>query len=150
MPDPQISNDNVTALPGKAFSTSVPPSTAGTSGGDSHIPDDMNVRVSKLEGEFGDLKQSQMMLITLNGVIAAIVAILLGLAIYTLTKLDQTGDKIDKAVERTVELPGKIGAELREITRTLADVITASKQAPPQIIVIPAPVPLKEQQPKQP
>ena len=64
---------------------------------------------------------------------------MLALGIFTLTKLDQQGDRLDKLTERTIELPSKVGAELRDIAKTLADSITAAKQTPPQVILMPAP-----------
>ncbi len=36
-------------------------------------------------------------------------------------------------------LPGKINADLQNLTRTLADSINAAKQTPPQVLLLPAP-----------
>jgi hypothetical protein len=36
-------------------------------------------------------------------------------------------------------LPGKISADLQNLTRTLADSINAAKQTPPQVLLLPAP-----------
>ena len=53
-------------------------------------------------------------------------------AFPTLQKIDILDDKVNK-------LPGQINSEIRDITKTLADVITATKQQPPQVILMPAP-----------
>lgn len=93
---------------------------------------DMSERVSKLEGQIGGLEHGHHLLLGGLGLIAGLVAIVLVLAVYTQQKVDQVGTEVSA-------LPGKMSFELRDITKTLAQSITAAKQAPPQVIFMQAP-----------
>jgi hypothetical protein len=96
-------------------------------------------RIGRLEGAMEGLKHSQNVML---GAIGLLVAIVVGLGVYGITRLDQLSDRVNS-------LPGQIGAELRDITRTLAESITAAKQQPPQVILLPA-VPQQTPTPPQP
>jgi hypothetical protein len=113
-------------------------SAAGTQfdggGGDSHITG-MDGRLSRLEGLFEGLRHTQSITV---GVIAFFGAILIFLGGYTIRKLDQTNIRVDQVSQRVGDLPGKISSDLRDITQTLATSITAAKQQPPQVIILPA------------
>ena len=106
------------------------PLGSGKSGDPPYVPpmsDDG--KIGRLEGEVSGLKHGQAQLLVAVGLVAAFV---IGFGIYTLQRIDSVADKVN-------DLPGKIGSELRDITKTLADGITAAKQTPPQVILMPAP-----------
>jgi hypothetical protein len=98
-----------------------------------------DARVARLEGVVDGLKHGQTQLLVSIGVVAAFVV---GFGIYTLQRIDTLSDKVN-------DLPGKISSELRDITKTLAESITAAKQTPPQMILLPAPQPPTPPAPKQ-
>jgi outer membrane murein-binding lipoprotein Lpp len=102
------------------------------SGGGPHMPDMDNDRLGKLEGQFDGLKHNQTITFA---AIALVSAILLAVSSYSLIKLDTLSNRIS-------ELPSKISADLRDITSTLSQAITATKQQSPQVIFIPAPQPV--------
>lgn len=92
-------------------------------------------RVQGLESAVEGLRQSQGHLMASVAIVAAFV---IGFGVYQLQRLDQLGDKIN-------EVPSKISADMRDLTKTLAASITAAKQQPVQVIMVPAP----QQQPVQ-
>lgn len=94
----------------------------------------MNDRLSKLEGSYDGLKQSQTIMI---GTVAIVSALLLGSMLYLVARVDALGTQVG-------DLPAKVATELRDINKTLATAITASKQQPPQVIVYPAPLQAKD------
>jgi cell division protein ZapA (FtsZ GTPase activity inhibitor) len=103
--------------------------------------DPMNERISKLEGTQDGLKQSQTILLTSVGIIAAI---LVTAQIFLFQKVDALSDQMN-------QLPEKIESRLQGITSALSAAITASKQpSPPQIIILPAQPPLPQAPQKQP
>jgi hypothetical protein len=102
------------------------------SGGGGPIGYDMSdERIGRLEGAVEGLRHSQNML---AGLIALVAAFVIGFGIYTLQKIDGLDDKVNK-------LPGQISSDIRDITKTLAEVITATKQQTPQVILMPPPSP---------
>jgi hypothetical protein len=107
------------------------------SGGDDGM-DDMPQRVARLEGALDGLRHNQT--ITFSAV-ALVSAIVIAVSSYSLLKIDALGRRMDGVESRINELPAKISAELRDINNTLAQAITAAKQTPPQVIVIPSPLP---------
>lgn len=120
-----------------------PPALA-VGGGGPHDTGMFDERIGRLEGAVEGLRHSQNLTIGATvGVGAILAAVVVGFGIYTLQRVDALADKVNA-------LPGQISAELRDITKTLAESITAAKQAPPQIIVLPAPNPSPPQPPQQP
>jgi hypothetical protein len=111
------------------------PDPTGGGGGGPHMPD-MSERMTKLEGAFEGLKRVQD--ITVLSVVG-VGAILIALMLYSLNRIDVLSEHINK-------IPSEISSDLRDITKTLAESITAAKQQPPQIILVPAP----QQQPPKP
>jgi hypothetical protein len=106
------------------------PSGSGKGSGPPHVPPMSDEgKIGRLEGEVGGLKHGQTQLLVAVGLVAAFVV---GFGIYTLQRIDNLADKVN-------DLPGKISSELRDVTKTLADGITAAKQTPPQVILMPAP-----------
>jgi hypothetical protein len=99
-------------------------------GGDGpHTPKMSDERIGRLEGAVEGLRHSQNML---AGLIALVAAFVIGFGIYTLQKIDTLDDKVNK-------LPGQISADIRDITKTLSEAITAAKQQAPQVIIMPSP-----------
>jgi hypothetical protein len=121
----------------------------GGGGGPPHIPPMNDERIGKIEGQIEGIKHSHNVgLVSLGGGIALVAAVLVALAAYSLAKIDQTNDRLDKITDKVNELPGKISAELRDINKTLAEAITAAKQAPTQVIMVPTPLPPPTPQPR--
>jgi hypothetical protein len=100
-------------------------------GGGPYMPD-MSERLGKLEGEVSGLKHGQNMTLgglgLVAGLVAIVVAAVVGFGIYELQRIDQVGDRIGALNDKVNELPGKINSDLRDLTKTLADVIIATKQ----------------------
>src|SRR5262245_52482508 len=106
-------SDNLRQLRG-----STPPSGEG---GDPHM-NAMSERLTRLEARFEGIKQ--MLDLTVLSV-GAIGAVLIALTIYALIRIDSVADRVNK-------IPSEISADLRDLTKTLAESITAAKQQPPQ------------------
>jgi hypothetical protein len=104
-----------------------------------YIPS-MDTRIGKLEGTVEGLRHSQNL--TLGG-LTILVAVVLGGFGYMLNRIDALDNRV-------VELPTKISAELRDISKTLAESIAAAKQQPPQIILMQAPAPQLPPSPRAP
>ena len=89
------------------------------------LPPDMSERLARLEGAFDGLKMAidglrHTQNITI-GAIGIVFAAVIGFGIYTLQRIDS--------------LP----ADFERLNQTLSSAITAARQAPPQVIVIPSP-----------
>lgn len=97
--------------------------------GGSTFDDMSNERLAKLEGVVEGLRHVQSVTLTLVGLIVALV---IAFGTYTANRLDAINGRV-------AELPGKISSDLRDITKTLSEAITAAKQTPPQVILLPAP-----------
>jgi hypothetical protein len=130
----------------------------------------MTQRVARMKGALDGLKHNQTLtfsaialvstvLVALNSYILVKVDGLGGRIDGLVGRIDGLGVRVDGLIGRVDaridildgrmttlemrvnELPGKIAAELRDLNNTLAQAITAAKQAPPQVIVIPTPAP---------
>lgn len=109
------------------------PSGQTTEDGGSSYMSDMKERLAKLEGIVEGLARTQeFTLVAVIGVGAILAAFIIGFSVYGLQRFDQLSDKVS-------DLPAKISSDLRDITKTLAESITAAKQQPPQVIIMPAP-----------
>jgi hypothetical protein len=98
-----------------------------------HDPDMSDERIGRLEEAVEGMRHSQNLTIGATvGVGAILAAFVIGFGIYILQKVDTLDDKVNK-------LPAQISSDIRDITKTLAEVITATKQQPPQVILMPAP-----------
>lgn len=106
---------------------SVQPTPPPPDGGD----DAVRERLARLEEAIGGLKDR---LTLMTAIIGFILATLLALGAYSLNRMDRIEDKIN-------DLPGKINANLQQLTGTLANSITAAKQTPPQVILMQSPQP---------
>jgi len=123
--------------------------TNETSSGDGsgpHMPDMPDERLPRLEGVVEGLKHGQTQLLVSIGVVAAFVV---GFGIYTLQRIDQATDRVEKLSDKVNALPGQINGDIRALVNVIAESITATRQQqPPQIIVVPIP-PQQPPEPKQ-
>jgi len=99
----------------------------GSGGGETTFA--LEARLANVEGSIQGLSQSQNILGLLVGIVGAFV---IGFGIYNLQRVDALTDKVGA-------LPGQISSDMRDLTKTLAETITAAKQQPPQVILMPAP-----------
>jgi hypothetical protein len=89
-------------------------------GGDGPQGPEMNdERIGKLEGMVDGLKHGQTQLLVAIGIVAAFV---IGFGFYSVQKIDAVNEKVNA-------LPSQIRTELLDLTKTLADEITATKQS---------------------
>jgi hypothetical protein len=130
----QMPDDNVIALQRRQAQQIDDIAKASSGGGPPDMTSDSNERISRLEGALDGLRHNQTMLLAAVGLV---LTVLLGFGFYGMNRFDRTDNRIE-------ELPGKISSDIRDITRTLSEAITASKQQAPQVILLPAP-----QQPQQ-
>jgi hypothetical protein len=63
----------------------------------------------------------------------AVIGILVLIVLYGISRIDQLDDRMSA-------LPNQISADLRDISKTLAESITAAKQQAPQVILMPSPI----------
>jgi hypothetical protein len=110
----------------------------GGGGGGPREPGMPDERIGRLEGALDGLRHAQNLTVGAVGLLAAmgaiLTAIVIGFGIYELQRIDQLSDRV-------ADLPGKISTDLRDLTKTLADTITAARQ--------PAPLPQLAPQPEQ-
>jgi hypothetical protein len=82
----------------------------------------LEIAVARLEGAFEGLRHSQNLTIGALGLVGTVIsAIVISFGIYTLQRIDA--------------LP----ADFERLNATLSSAITAAKQQPPQVILVPAP-----------
>ena len=92
---------------------------------------DMQICLARLEGEVSAFKL----------LFAAIIAILIGGFAFLGVQVTRVDGKVSATASDVQGLPDKINGNLLSLTRTLADAISAAKQPPPQVILMPAPAP---------
>jgi hypothetical protein len=88
-----------------------------------------NERLAKLEGAVEGFRATQSVLL---GAIGLVLTVVIGFGIYSLNRLDALNARVN-------DLPGKISSDLRDLTGVLSQAITAARQTPPQVIILPAP-----------
>jgi hypothetical protein len=100
-------------------------------------------RLARLEGVFEGfnrivegIRHSQNLMI---GLVSLLALILIGLSVYELQRLDAMDAQIAQTNQRVSEVPGKVSTDVRELTQTLANVITAARQPAPAPEPAPAP-----------
>lgn len=100
-------------------------------------------RLGELKGALDGLRLSFSILAGAVGLVAAVMAIGIAIANSQFSRLDgridQLGNKIEAIPQRLSEEFRAMRAETAAQTSAIANSITAAKQAPPQIIVLPAP-----------
>ena len=98
---------------------------------------DMSARLARLEQAVAGLERVQGYTFTLMAsMLSVVIALIIGALVIILNRQAQLEAKVD-------DLPGKINANLLNLTNTLSASITASKQQQPQVILMSPP-----QQPK--
>lgn len=95
----------------------------------------MDARLAKLEGAVDSFK----LLFTV------IIAVMLGGFAFLGVQLTRVDSKVSSLTGDVQALPGKISGSLTDLTRTLSDAITAARQAPTQVILVPSPTGRPEQ-----
>lgn len=99
----------------------------------------------RLEGIEGDQRTHfRWTLGTLFAVVSsffALASLVLVSTTILLGRIDRIDDKLARVDERVTEMPGKMTQGMLEVNRTLSDAITAAKQQPAQVILLPAPSP---------
>lgn len=103
----------------------------GRTGGPDRDPPDLRERLAKLEGAFDWLKV----------VLTLLTAVMIGGFAFLGVQVTRTEGRVSELGAAVSSLPDKINSNLLALTRTLADAIAASKQTPPQVIIMPAPAP---------
>jgi hypothetical protein len=125
------------------------PSLDGGNGGP-HPPDmsDISGRVSKIEGAVDGLKSAVDAMRWVIGLGFPILAvIMIGGFTFLGFQITQTNNRVITLESKVDSLPDKISTNLLNLTKTLSDAITASKQQPPQVILMPAPMPAPQPSP---
>jgi hypothetical protein len=101
-------------------------------GGEGRPPmSDADGRIGRIESAIEGLKHSQNLM---AAAVLGVGAILAGLGVYGLQRIDTLSDRVNA-------LPSQISSELRDLTKTLADVIIATKQTQPMTSSMPPPPP---------
>ena len=97
----------------------------------------MNARLAKIEATVEGYKL--LFAIIVSAMIGGFA--FLGVQVTRLEgKLSQVEGKISTVSSDVEALPGRINLNLTDLTRTLANAITAAKQTPPQVILMQSPV----------
>ena len=121
-----------------------PPPGRSVDGGDEPPHSlDMRERLARLEGSFDGFK----LVLAAVATVAVGAVAFLGVQVSRIDgkissidgRISSIDGKISSLSEQVSALPEKINANLRDLTKTLAEAITAAKQTPPQIILMPAP-----------
>ena len=108
------------------------------SGRPPHDPRMDEQRLAKLEGSYDALKVVRPMTITVIGVFLAALVFVLG---FFATQISSINNKLDAIPVRLSEEFRALRAEMSAQTSAIANSITATKQAQPQIFVLPEPAP---------
>jgi hypothetical protein len=101
-----------------------------------HDPSMDEQRLAKLEGSYDALKVVRPMTITVIGVFLAALVFVLG---FFATQISSINNKLDAIPVRLSEEFRALRAEMSAQTSAIANSITATKQAQPQIFVLPEP-----------
>lgn len=89
----------------------------------------MQVQLAKLEGEVSAFRL----------LFAVVITILIGGFAFLGVQVTRVDGKISATASDVQGLPERINGNLLALTRTLADAISAAKQTPPQVILLPPP-----------
>ena len=100
----------------------------------------MNERIAKVEGQIESLRL----------IATVIVAVMLGGFAFLGVQIARVDSRLSALSEKVDALPGRISGDLTDLTRTLAASITAARQVPPQVLLVPAPAPRQEAPPAAP
>jgi hypothetical protein len=84
-------------------------------------------RIGRLEGIVEGLRHGQTLTLTALGFVLALV---IAFGVYGVKRMDDLNEKMGS-------IPGQISRDVRDLTNALSAAITASKQQPPQVILMP-------------
>ena len=104
----------------------------------------MGDRVSRLEGALDWVKVT---IAVTTAVAIGGVAFIGAQLVRVDGRVSALSDKVSILSEKVDALPERVSANLRDLTNTLAQAILASKQTPPQVVLLPAPQIPAPQQP---
>jgi hypothetical protein len=132
-----VTDENKDEFVTEGISPAVAPGGSGP-----HDPG-MDTRITKLEGSYDALKVVRPMTIAVISIFLAVVALSYAIVIGQLARVDSRLDalsaKVDAIPQRLTEEFRAMRAEMAGQTSAIANSITATKQTPPQVIVLPAP-----------
>jgi hypothetical protein len=106
----------------------------GPTGGETQPPvTGLGERIARLEAAIEGLRHSQNLTIGATAMVGGILAaIIIGLGVYGLQRVDQTQESIAREAAATRQ-------ELVGVTTAIANSITAAREMRPPIVVVPAP-----------
>src|SRR4051812_47905939 len=149
-PSPEEYNKgNVVNLATKRHGSQGPPGPPS----DGPPPDEMTEpRIDALEKRFTTLEGEhrthfRWTIGTLLAAAGLLLTTTLTTAFFLFGRIDRADDKLARLHERVTELPGKLSQNLLDVNRTLSEAITAARQQPAQVILIPAPTVTQTPQP---
>ena len=110
----------------------------GTSNGmDNGRLDKIETRLTVIEGEQRThFRWGIGLLVTVAFGLAALIATT---SMFMMSRIDRTEDRLVRVEAAIAELPNKLSTNLNNMNHTLLQAVTAGKQLPPQIIVLPTP-----------
>jgi hypothetical protein len=123
---------------------------AGSNGSDDGDPPDMSEfggRLSKLEGAYDALKVVRPMTLAVLSIMLAVMVVGFAFLGTQVARLDgkieanaaRVNDKLDAIPQRLAEEFRAMRTEMSAQTSAVANAITAAKQAPAQVLLVPAP-----------
>lgn len=92
--------------------------------------------MSKVEGAVDGLKGS---IDAMRWVIGILALVIIGGVSFLGVQVTRIDGRVESLESKVDTLPDKINTNLLNLTKTLSDAITAAKQQPPQVILMPAP-----------
>lgn len=111
----------------------------------------MNERIAKVEGQIESLRLIATVIVAVMLGGFAFLGVQIARVDSRLSALsDRTDARFSALSEKVDALPGRISGDLTDLTRTLAASITAARQVPPQVLLVPAPALRQEAAPTAP
>jgi hypothetical protein len=113
-----------------------PPLKSGNGGGTFGGMDDD--RLKGIDGRLTAIEGEQRTHLRWSLTIALALAALIATGTtFLMTRIDRVEDRLTRLETNVNELPAKLTTSLAQLNQTLLQAVTASKQAPPQVIVVP-------------
>lgn len=124
-----------------------------TGGGNGHSPGMDDGRLAKVEGAVEGLREG---IVSLRWAITLLAAVAIGGFAFLGTQSVRLENRIDRLADKFDAIPGvlreefgRMRAEMAAQTSAIANAVTAAKQTPPQVILMPAPPAPAPEPPKQ-
>lgn len=100
---------------------------------------DSDSRFDKIDSRLGAIEAEQRIHLRWTLTVAlALAGLIATSSAFLMTRVDRVEDRLSRLEASVNELPGKISGNLAQINQTLFQAITASKQTPPQVILLPS------------